>query len=321
MTQALTTLISVEQLHAQLDNPNWVVIDCRFSLADTSQGGIHFSQSRIPGAQYAHLDKQLSSSIIADVTGRHPLPDVQTLEAQFQKWGINNDTQIIAYDDKPGAIASRLWWLSRWLGHEACAVLDGGLVAWKQAGLPLDTNVLNSSETDSVSTDAIAINDTSGDTRSDDATSVGDDTTNTLIRGAFQRQTPLAQVIEKPNVLDDNLCLLDAREAERYRGEVEPIDPVAGHIPGALNAPFMNNLNADGTFKSVGELQERFDPILAQSTGKQLVHYCGSGVTAAHNMLAMVHAQRNPGAMYAGSFSEWVSPLGDDQFPVARLVD
>jgi len=292
MTQALTILISVEQLHAQLNNPNWVVIDCRHSLADPNQGENHYAQSRIPGALYAHLDKHLSGPIIASVTGRHPLPDAQTLEAQFQQWGINNDTQIIAYDDKPGAIASRLWWLSRWLGHEKCAVLDGGLVAWKLAGLALDTAVLKSSRID-------------------------DD----IARGTFQRQTPLMQVIEKPQVLDEDLCLLDAREAARYRGEVEPIDPVAGHIPGALNAPFMNNLNADGKFKSVSELQQRFDPILAQSTGKQLVHYCGSGVTAAHNMLAMAYAQRDPGAMYAGSFSEWVSPLDDDQFPVARLVD
>lgn len=296
MTEPLTTLVSVEQLNAQLNNPNWVVIDCRFSLADTKQGENHFNQSRIPGAQYAHLDKHLSSPIIAGVTGRHPLPIATTLEAQFAQWGINNNTQIIAYDDKPGAIASRLWWLSRWLGHKACAVLDGGLLAWKQAELPLDTKVLN-------------YNDEQRENQS------------TYKHGNFQRQAPEMQVIEKSHVLDDGLCLLDAREAERYRGEVEPIDPVAGHIPGAINAPFMNNLNADGTFKSVGELQKRFDPILAQSTGKQLVHYCGSGVTAAHNMLAMTHAQRNPGAMYAGSFSEWVSPLGDDRFPVVRLDD
>lgn len=289
MQKPFTTLVSVDQLESGLKLPHWVVIDCRFSLADTSQGETHFQQSRIPGAQYAHLDKHLSSPIVKGVTGRHPLPDADTLEAQFKHWGINNDSQIVAYDDKSGATASRLWWLSRWLGHEACAVLDGGFHAWTQAGLALDTD--NASKI-------------SADSRS----------------GQFQRSTSLTTVIEKHQVLDPSLCLLDAREAKRYRGEHEPIDAVAGHIPGALNAPFMENVKADGTFLSVGELQQRFDPILARSENKQLVHYCGSGVTAAHNMLAMAHAQRDPGAMYAGSFSEWTS-ADDEQFPVASLVD
>lgn len=285
MTTTFTTLVSVEQLSAQLSNTQWVVIDCRFSLADTSQGENHFAKSRIPGAQYAHLGKHLSSPVILNVTGRHPLPDLQTLETQFQQWGIGNDTQIVAYDDKAGAMASRLWWLSRWLGHEACAVLNGGFAAWNSANLPLET-----------------------------------DAANKPARGEFQRGKPLVHVVEKPNVLDEQSYLLDAREAVRYRGEHEPFDPVAGHIPGAINAPFIDNLNTNGMFKSVSELQNRFDPILKESNGKQLVHYCGSGVTAAHNMLAMTHAQRDPGAMYAGSFSEWVSQSDDDQFPVARLV-
>ena len=284
-----TTLVSTDQLNSNLKQPHWVVIDCRFSLADTSQGETHFQQSRIPGAQYAHLDKHLSSTIVKGVTGRHPLPDASALEAQFNHWGINNDSQIVAYDDKSGAIASRLWWLSRWLGHEACAVLDGGFHAWKQAGLPLDTGAATKTISDSSS-------------------------------GQFKRTASLTSVIEKHQVLDPSVCLLDAREAERYRGEHEPIDAVAGHIPGALNAPFMENVKADGTFLSVGELQQRFDPIIARSKNKQLVHYCGSGVTAAHNMLAMAHAQRDPGTLYAGSFSEWVS-VSDEKFPVASLVD
>ena len=289
-----STLVSVDKLDAHLNQApsnRWVIIDCRFSLADTSQGETHFQQSRIPTAQYAHLDKHLSSAIIPGVTGRHPLPDADALAQQFQHWGIDNDTQIIAYDDKSGAIASRLWWLSRWLGHEACAVLDGGFAAWKQAEKTLETSspVAPSS-------------------------------------GSFEKSSPLTKVIEKHEVLDPNLCLLDARETERYRGEHEPIDPVAGHIPGALNAPFMENVNADGTFRSIAELQQRFDSVLEKKEDKQLVHYCGSGVTAAHNMLAMAHAQRDPGAMYAGSFSEWVADINsnqvnDDQFPVARLVD
>jgi len=289
MQTPITTLISVDQLNKGLNLSNWVVIDCRFSLADTAQGETHFLQSRIPGAQYAHLDKHLSSPVVAGVTGRHPLPDASVLEAQFRHWGINNDSQIVAYDDKTGAIASRLWWLCRWLGLEACAVLDGGFNAWKQADLAIDT--ANASLT-----------------------------AQAPVPGQFKRSAALTRVIEKHQVLDPSLCLLDAREVERYRGEHEPIDRVAGHIPGALNAPFMDNVKADGTFLSVDGLQQRFDSILAQTDNKQLVHYCGSGVTAAHNMLAMAHAQRDPGAMYAGSFSEWVS-ADDEQFPVANLVD
>jgi len=286
MSEPLSTLISVDQLNTHLAKDNWVVIDCRFSLADTEQGETHFQESRIPGAQYAHLDKHLSSPIIKGVTGRHPLPDAHTLEAQFRQWGISNNTQIIAYDDKSGAIASRLWWLSQWLGHKACAVLDGGFAAWKQADNALETSGAA-----------------------------------TPVSGHFKREAPLVALIEKHQVLDESLCLLDAREAERYRGEHEPIDPVAGHIPGALNAPFMQNLNSDGLFRSAEELQQRFDSVLAECGDRQLVHYCGSGVTAAHNMLAMAHAELQPGSLYVGSFSEWVCEGESEQSPVNRMLD
>ena len=289
MQNPFTTLVSIDELNRELKLPNWVVIDCRFSLANTSQGEVHFQQSRIPGARYAHLDKHLSGPVITGVTGRHPLPDASVLETQFRHWGINNDSQIVAYDDKTGAIASRLWWLCRWLGHEACAVLNGGFHAWKNADLALET------------ADAIVTNPGSA-------------------LGQFQQSQSVTSVIKKHQILDPSLCLLDARENERYRGEHEPIDPVAGHIPGALNAPFMENVKADGTFLSVDELQQRFDPIIAQSKDKQLVHYCGSGVTATHNMLAMAHAQTDPGALYVGSFSEWVC-VNDERFPVANLAD
>lgn len=282
-----TTLISAKELHdAQSSNADWVVIDCRFSLMNTSQGEEHYSESRIPGARYAHLDNHLSSPIIPGVTGRHPLPDAAKLARQFAQWGINNNTQIVAYDDKPGAIASRFWWLSRWLGHEACAVLDGGLVAWKANDYALE------------------------------------ETTPAAIEpGNFKQGESLMQVVEKQDVLNDEFCLLDAREAERYRGEKEPIDPVAGHIPGALNAPFAENLEKDGRFKSKEALLQRFSKTAELDNNRTLVHYCGSGVTAAHNMLAMVHAGLEPGAMYAGSFSEWVSQQDDEQFPVVRQGD
>jgi len=283
-----TTLINVNELAAQINNPNWVVIDCRFSLADTAQGETHFANSRIPGAQYAHLDKHLSSPIIADNssnnTGRHPLPDKAVLSEQFRQWGINTDTQIIAYDDKPGAIASRLWWLSRWLGHENIAVLNGGWAHWKAQGQEIETSVNHASKP------------------------IGD----------FQEHSALMSVVEKSDVLNPSYCLLDARETARYNGEHEPIDPVAGHIPGALNAPFLQNITKDGLFQSKEALRECFAPAIAAAGSKQLVHYCGSGVTAAHNILAMTHAGLEPGAMYAGSFSEWVSQPDGDQYPVAR---
>lgn len=286
MSASLETLVSVEQLANQVDDSQWVIVDCRFSLADTTQGETHYKQSRIPGARYAPLDHHLSNPIIAGVTGRHPLPDADALVKRFRAWGISNDTQIVAYDDKSGAIASRLWWLSRWLGHKTCAVLDGGFNAWKQAGQTIETT-----------------------------------SPSTPTPGQFERKSALTSVIEKHQVLDDGLYLLDARETERYRGEHEPIDPVAGHIPGAHNSPFMQNVDSDGKFRSVAVLQEHFDKLLVELGDKQLVHYCGSGVTAAHNMLAMAHAQREPGAMYAGSFSEWVSQADKTQFPVATLKD
>ena len=290
MSDLFETLISVDQLAAHIDDPQFVIIDCRFSLADTTQGETHYQESRIPGARYAHLDKHLSSPIIAGVTGRHPLPDKQALAKQFQQWGINTDSQIVAYDDKSGAIASRLWWLSHWLGHKACAVVDGGFNQWKRSGKEIETS-----------------NATIADT------------------GNFQMSESLFTVVEKTQVLDAGNCLVDAREPERYRGEHEPIDPVAGHIPGAINIPFMGNVDANGLFLEATTLAQRFNNLLASrkntQTDTQLVHYCGSGVTAAHNMLAMAHAKLEPGALYAGSFSEWVATKDADQFPVAPLDD
>ena len=164
-------------------------------------------------------------------------------------------------------------------------MLNGGFAAWQAAGFALETEIPTTTAT-----------------------------------GNFTRKTALTGVVEKQDVLDANHCLVDAREAERYRGEHEPIDKVAGHIPGALNAPFMDNVNADGTFKDIAALQKRFDFIRSKAEDKKIVHYCGSGVTAAHNMLAMVVAERDPGLLYAGSFSEWIS-RSDEQFPVATLVD
>lgn len=285
MPSALTTLISAAQLHAEINNPDFLVIDCRFSLADTEQGEAAYAVSRIPGAQYAHLDRDLSGDIVEGLTGRHPLPEKEVLAARFRQLGVSNHSQIVVYDDKAGAIASRFWWLSRWLGHSACAVLDGGFSAWQRAAYPLQSNTPKRCEP-----------------------------------GNFEPKQALFNTVDKQRVLDETNYLIDAREAERYKGEHEPIDPVAGHIPGAVNKPFMENLNTDGTFKSKAMLQQRFDSVIAEAASRTLVHYCGSGVTAAHNMLAMCIAERNPGSLFAGSFSEWITGSGE-QFPVVRQDD
>ncbi len=281
------TLISANDLLANLDKKNWVIVDCRFSLADTAQGEQAYAHSRLPRAQYAHLEIHLSSTIILNVTGRHPVPDKTTLATQFCQWGINDDTQIIAYDDKAGAIAARLWWLCQWLGHKGCAVLEGGFANWKASNLPIETGQCTSPP-----------------------------------KGQFVPKESLTKMVMRDDVLNPAYQLIDAREPARYRGEHEPIDPVAGHIPGAINLPFTENLDSEGQFISRSALAQRFDSIANEKDGKSLVHYCGSGVTAAHNMLAMTHAGIDPGALYVGSFSEWITPSTDgEQFPVARQGD
>lgn len=295
-----TTLIRADELEQCLSAtaPNSstssrpvIVVDCRFSLADPDAGQRAYNTDHIPGAVYAHLDRDLSSPIVAGLSGRHPMPKRDVLEATFRQWGISQHTQLVAYDDAGGAIAARLWLLSRWLGHAACAVLDGGYAAWQS--------------THRISSEA----------------------SSNLPVGNFAASAPLLDVMTIEQL---NACapvptqqLLDARDAPRYRGEHEPIDPVAGHIPGAMNAPFSENLGDDGRFLSRIELADRFAPILSAAGHRTLVHYCGSGVTAVHNMLAMTHAGLPTGALYGGSWSEWsIRHLSDaERYPVATQVD
>ncbi len=268
-----TTLISAESLQQQLTNPDWIIIDCRFSLADTNMGSQAYRFGHIPNARYAHLDKDLSSRI-TDCTGRHPLPIFSLLAKKLGNWGITNKTQVIAYDDAGGAFAGRLWWLLRCMGHDKVAVLDGGIKHWLKRGLPC-TTVL---PTISPVTFRPYLNESSWLT-------------------ATQVQNNLAQ---------KSICLLDARTPERYRGEQEPIDPVAGHIPYALNRAFQLNLAVNGLFLPATQLREDFRRLLGTTAPEQVVHYCGSGVTACHNMLAMEHAGLTGSKLYAGSWSEWI---------------
>ncbi|MCB1823263.1 MAG: sulfurtransferase [Candidatus Competibacteraceae bacterium] len=267
-----TALIDASTLHAHLSDPDWVVMDCRFSLADPEAGRRAYHDGHLPGAHYAHLDQDLSNPVTL-ATGRHPLPDPERLAHKLGAWGIDHDTQVVAYDDMGGMLAAaRLWWLLRWLGHTACAVLDGGLPAWRRAGLPLTAEIPAGRPTAFVP-------------RPDDRLWMNTEQVMTL---------PAAEV------------LLDARAAARYRGEVEPIDPVAGHIPGALNLPTDGNLTPEGHFLPVAALRERFAAVLDDRAPATVIHACGSGVTACHNLLAMEAAGLGGSRLYAGSWSEWI---------------
>lgn len=273
--QPYTTLIDTATLAEHVDDPNWAIVDCRFSLQDTELGRRVYREAHIPGAVYAHLDEDLSGTIVPGETGRHPLPAVDALAATLSAWGIDETVQVVVYDDWGGAIAARLWWMLGWLGHDAVAVLDGGWPHWQTGKRP---------------------------TRSgDEARSARTFTP----APRPQRMVSLDQV----DVLrrDPARRLLDARSADRYRGENETIDPRAGHIPGALSAPFALNLGEDGRFVAADALAARFTDLLGDVPAQQAVAYCGSGVTATHNILAMRHAGLGMAKLYVGSWSLWSS--------------
>lgn len=272
------TLIDAATLHAHLDAPHWVVVDCRFNLMDAEAGRRAYRESHLPGARYAHLDEDLSSPI-TPTTGRHPLPNPDRLARRLGEWGIVPGTQIVAYDDMGGMLAAaRLWWLLRWLGHEAVAVLDGGFPAWREAGLPL------TAETPMVQA--------------------------TVFNGRPNDRLWLTTAQVQALAAEAEAVLLDARTAARFRGEMEPIDPVAGHIPGAVNLPTEGNLTAAGRFLPRAELQARFAAALGEQPPTAVVHSCGSGVTACHNLLAMEAAGLRGARLYAGSWSEWIRDPG-----------
>lgn len=266
-----TTLIDVAELHQFGGSEEPIILDCRFSLADPTAGKSAYQQGHLPGAQYAHLDHDLSSPIIEGKTGRHPLPSREDFIERLQQWGVNDDSQIIVYDDAGGAIAARAWWLCQWAGHAQCAVLNGGIKAWTTAGYPITTAI------------------------------------NELKKGTATLRPPLATTVNADEIQKaQGLQLIDARAAERYSGQVEPLDKVAGHIPGALNIPFGDNLDVSGKFLPPTDLAHRFQSVLDKNNLDNTVHYCGSGVTAAHNILAMHHAGLGMTQLYPGSWSEWI---------------
>lgn len=269
-----TTLISATELAKHLDKPNWIVFDCRFSLADVSAGARAYRQGHIPGARYADLNQHLSSPV-KSYTGRHPLPDFSALSQQLGLWGVGNNSQIIVYDDVGGAFAGRMWWLLRCMGHQQVAVLDGGLPAWQKQKLPVTTELPR------------------------------------IIPGQFRcyldkHQWLTAAEIEN-GLASRRIILIDARTPERYQGLQEPIDPVAGHVPKALNWPFQRNLDKNAQFLPAETLKSQFQPLIAHRTPEQVVHMCGSGVTSCINLLAMEIAGLQGSKLYVGSWSEWIS--------------
>ena len=278
-----TTLISASELASHLSDSHWVILDCRHDLLNPTAGSDAFATGHIQNAQFADIDTALSGAKAPAgkaFTGRHPLPERHALIATLRNWGINDDTQVVAYDGQGGMFAARLWWLLRWIGHDRVAVLDGGLAAWQAQDLPLVTPVA--------------------------PRPAG----NIAERASLTRTVSVQDVVA--NLDTQTLQVLDARAPDRFRGENETIDPVGGHIPGARNRFFKDNLQPDGRFKSAAELEKEFASLI--DTPEATVLQCGSGVTACHNLLAMEVAGLPGAALYPGSWSEWCA---DPARPVA----
>lgn len=271
-----TTLISPEKLLEHLDDQDWAIFDCRFSLAEPKKGIHDYQRAHIPSALYANLDADLCGPIIPGKTGRHPLPPISEFVQTLSQWGIDSRVQVVAYDDVGGALAAaRLWWMLCWLGHEAAAVLDGGWSLWRQRGFPVRQGVENRPP-----------------------------------RAFTPVHNPrlLADTEEVEKMIHDpGFVILDSRTADRYRGENETIDPIAGHIPGAKSAPYEQNLDEEGRFLPREQLRARFSDLFSGVSAGNTAFYCGSGVTAALNVLAVAHAGLGDSKLYSGSWSKWIT--------------
>jgi thiosulfate/3-mercaptopyruvate sulfurtransferase len=270
-----TTLVDARTLSTGRDD--FVIFDCRFDLANVHWGEAQFAESHLPGAQYLHLDRDLSSPITPD-SGRHPLPDPEVFARRLGALGVDPECQLVAYDQGNGAHAARLWWLARWIGLTRVAVLDGGFAAWRAAGLPLES---------AVRTRAPRV------------------LTARVRPDAWVTSAQLDALRLRPGTL-----LVDARGTERFAGRNETIDPVAGHVPGARNRPFLDNLGADGRFLAPAELRQRWSTLLGSLPPAGVISMCGSGVTACQNLLALEHAGLPGARLYAGSWSEWIRDPG-----------
>ena len=281
-----TTLVSADQLAQHLHDPQWVVIDCRFALTRTESGRQAYAKAHIPGARYAHLNEDLSGAITQE-SGRHPLPDPALLADKLGLWGVELSKQVVVYDDSFGSMAVRLWWLLRWLGHDAVALLDGGFPSWAKQGRELSAEIPVIAPTE------------------------------------FHPAPDDRLWVDSKAVLEalrSKALVIDARADERFSGLFEPLDKVAGHIPGSINSPFEDNLDARGNFLPAEELRTLYQSLLHSARPEQVIHMCGSGVTACHNLLAMEIAGMPGGKLYAGSWSEWITDPSRPivQKPVAK---
>lgn len=276
-------LISTSELAEKINNPDWIVADCRFMLARPEEKEQLYLKAHLPGAIYVHLDRDLSAPIIPGVTGRHPLPSMGEAARRFGQMGIASNMQVVAYDDQGGSLAAvRLWWMLRWLGHINVAILDGGWQKWLDEDRPVQA---------------------------------GKVTLQPTILQPGPSSTRFFNLDEVDRLRQDpSFRLIDVRAPERYRGEIEPIDPVAGHIPGAINIPYTENLNPDGTFRSPEQLRFHYKQVLGDVPTERVAFYCGSGVTSIHSLLAMLHAGLGEPGFYPGSWSEWIA---DRSRPVA----
>lgn len=276
------TLVDCHTLALHLHDPQWVVVDCRFMLSDPGAGRRAYDAGHIPGARYAHLNDDLSAPV-APATGRHPLPDPRGLAARLGEWGIDNGKQVVCYDDSFGAMAARLWWLLRWLGHDAVALLDGGLPRWQREGHPVTRDVPGVAPA--------------------------------VFSPKLRNELWVGAEVVATAVQHSDWLVMDARAEERFNGEIETLDPVAGHVPGAVNLPYEDNLHVSGRFAAPEELHELYRGLMQKVTPERVIQMCGSGVTACHNILAMEHAGLPGARLYAGSWSEWIR---DPSRPVAR---
>lgn len=277
-----TTLIEPPDLLPHLSDGEWVVVDCRFDLADPAAGTRLYAAAHIPGARYAHLNEDLSGPL-TPASGRHPLPDPERFAHRLGSWGIEHSSQVVAYDEASGAIAARLWWMLRWVGHRRVAVLNGGLRAWLTAGYPVSDQIP-------------AVRPT-----------------------AFAARVDPGAILDVDQVADGlaarTIVLVDARAADRFAGRNETLDAVAGHVPGARNHPFLTNLDAARRFLAPAELRSAWRPTLAGAPGERVVCMCGSGVTACHDLLALEIAGIPGARLYPGSWSEWIR---DERRPVEK---
>ncbi len=277
----INTLVTTEDLAQHLDDPDWIVLDCRFTLTDSEAGRQAYQKNHIPGARYVHLDEDLSAPITAS-SGRHPLPDPQVFAEKLCQMGVGINKQVVVYDDSFGAMAVRAWWMLRWLGHPAVALLDGGYPKWLREKRPISAELPE------------------------------------LSKGQCACLPEPTQIVSAAEVLhatnSGEQLIIDARPERRFNGEFEPLDPVAGHIPGSVNWPFDENLDMDGTYLPPEALRENFQALLKGRPAWQVIHSCGSGVTACHNLLAMEIAGLPGSRLYPGSWSEWIR---DPSRPVA----